>query len=55
MFSSIKAWFTQPFAGSLSVWNYTCIIGLILVLIVLWSRVIGLLVGFGEGISDAVA
>ena len=54
MFSSFKAWINEPFQGTLSIWNYTLIIGLILVLIILWSRVISLLEGITETVTSAV-
>lgn len=50
MISSFKAWWNQPFTSSGSVWNWALFIGLILVLIILWSRVIGMFEAVGESV-----
>jgi hypothetical protein len=54
MVSSIKAWLLQPFKSNGSVWNWALFIGLILVLIILWSRVIAMLSGFGEAVKESI-
>lgn len=42
MWSSFSNWWTQPFDSQGSVWNWALFIGLILVLIIMWGRVIGM-------------
>jgi hypothetical protein len=42
MWSSFKTWFSEPFDSQGSVWQWALFIGLVLVLILLWSRVIGM-------------
>ena len=51
MLSSFKNWWSQPFSGSGSVLNWTLFVGLILVLIILWTRVIGALEAAGEAVA----
>jgi hypothetical protein len=52
MFSSLKTWWSKPFDTQGSVWNWAMFIGLILVLIILWSRVIRMFVVMGEAVTD---
>jgi hypothetical protein len=40
MWSSFTTWLNEPFDSQMSVWNWALFIGLILVLIALWSRII---------------
>jgi len=51
MYSSFKEWWSQPFDSTGSVWNWALFIGLILVLIILWSRVIRLFESVGEAVG----
>ena len=51
MISSFKNWWTQPFQSNGSVVNWALFIGLILVLILLWSRVIGMFEAVGEAVA----
>lgn len=51
MISSFKAFWTQPFQSNGSVTNWALFIGLILVLILLWSRVIGMFEAVGEAVA----
>lgn len=51
MLTSFKAWWASPFDSSGSVWNWALFIGLILVLILLWSRVIGMFEEIGEAVA----
>lgn len=48
MWSSFSNWWGQPFDSQGSVWNWALFIGLILVLIILWGRVIGMF----EAVAD---
>jgi len=50
MWSSFKQWWAQPFQSEGSVWNWALFIGLILVLIILWSRVIRMFEAVGEAV-----
>lgn len=52
MWSNLQAWWSQPFRSDQSVWNWALSIGLILVLILLWSRVITLFVAMGESVVE---
>lgn len=55
MVSSFRAWWNQPFQSAGSVWNWALFIGLLLVLILLWSRVIGMFEAVGENVGEAIA
>lgn len=52
MVTSFKQWWAQPFRSDQSVWNWALSIGLILVLILIWSRVIAMFVAMGEAVTD---
>lgn len=52
MISSFKAWWGQPFDSNGSVVNWALFIGLIIVLMILWSRVIRMFVLMGEAVTD---
>lgn len=51
MLTSFKNWWAQPFQSSGSVTNWALFIGLILVLILMWSRVIGMFDELGEAVA----
>lgn len=51
MFSSFKTWWKQPFTSQGSVLNWALFIGLILVIVILWSRVIRMFVAAGDAIA----
>ena len=53
--SSFKAWWSQPFSSQGSVWNWALFIGLILVLVIMWSRVIGMFEDIGESVAESVS
>lgn len=50
MWTSFKTWWNQPFQSSGSVWNWALFILLIMVLIMMWSRVLGMV----EFVADEV-
>lgn len=52
MVTSFKQWWSQPFHTEGSVWNWALFIGLILVLMIIWSRVIAMFVAMGEAVTD---
>jgi hypothetical protein len=52
MWSSLSTWWSQPFDTNGNVWNWALFIGLILVLILLWSRVISMFMAMGEAVVD---
>lgn len=51
MWNSLQAWWKQPFDSQGTVWNWALFIGLLLVLIILWSRVIGMFEAIGEKVA----
>lgn len=53
MISSLREWWAQPFNSSGSVWNWALFIGLILVLIFLWTRIIGMFESVGEAVAES--
>lgn len=50
MWTSFKTWWQQPFNSQGDVMNWALFIGLILVLILLWSRVIRMFEAVGEAV-----
>lgn len=52
MWTSFQQWWQQPFSSSGSVTNWALFIGLILVLILLWSRVIRMFEDMGEAVAS---
>jgi hypothetical protein len=55
MISSLREWWAQPFDSNGGVVNWALFIGLILVLIFLWTRVIGMFESVGEAVAEAAA
>jgi hypothetical protein len=51
MLTSFKEWWMQPFNGSGSVLNWALFVGLILVLILMWTRIIGMFEEIGEAVA----
>ena len=51
MLTSFRQWWTQPFDSNGSVMNWALFIGLILVLILMWSRIIGMFEDIGESVA----
>jgi hypothetical protein len=51
MLTSFKQWWTQPFQSSGSVVNWALFIGLILVLILMWTRIIAMFEEMGEAVA----
>ena len=49
MWTSFQTWWAKPFDSQGSVWNWALIVFLVMVLILGWSRVIGLFEAVGEG------
>lgn len=49
---AFRQWWSQPFNTQGSVWNWALFIGLLLVLIILWSRVIGMFEAVGEAVTS---
>ena len=43
MLNSFSAWFAQPFDSQGSVWRWALFIGLLLVLIIAWTRILNLI------------
>lgn len=48
MWSSFSTWWNEPFDSSGSVWQWALFIGLVIVLIALWGRVIGMFQAMAE-------
>lgn len=51
MWTSLQQWWAKPFDTQGSVWNWALFVGLLLVLIILWSRVIGMFETIGEKVA----